>query len=99
MWIYAIYHKDDKDGSIICDPESVLKIWKTAFQSLFCEDHELEPNIEVKIRERMLDDSIYLKEMVMNDPLCEQLEMLNTNFTIEDVEKAIMNTKKVKQLG
>ena len=88
----------DKDGNIVCDPESVLKTWADDFKTLFSINTEPKPS-EAKIRERCLDDSLYLNELRMNDPLYEELEILNKGISIEEVRRAVMNTKKKKAVG
>ena len=89
----------DNNGNIICDLESVLKTWADDFKTLFSMNAEPKPNPESKIRERCLDDSLYLNELRMNDPLYEELEILNRGIDIEEVRRAVMNTKNKKAVG
>ena len=45
----------------------------------------LEENNEQKLRERLLDDSLYLNELIMQDPLYEDSLDLNRNIMIDEV--------------
>ena len=65
----------DKEGNTKCDPESVLNIWASEFKTLFSKtdnDQDIDTN-EYRIRERCLDDSLYLNELRMSDPLLSKL--------------------------
>ena len=50
-------------------------------------DNTIENNtktLENKVHDRMMDDSIYLHELTMHDPLFETGGLLNSNITIND---------------
>ena len=88
-------------GEIICDQESVLNKWKSEFEQLYNNQNinEHEVSLEYRIAKRMLDDSVYLKEQIMLDPLYETDEVLNANFTNKEIEIAISKAKLKKAVG
>ena len=47
----------------------------------------------------MMDDSIYLWEMDMKEPLYEANEILNVNLTEEEIRRAIRKAKPNKAAG
>ena len=89
----------DDDGNVICDKPYVLDKWKREFQTLFKEESEIEPKAEEKIMKRMLNDSIYLHEFRMSDPLFDETTELNRNIDLQEVKNAVMKTKKRKAVG
>ena len=88
----------DKDGQIVCDKESVLNIWKSSFESLF-QNKDIDESLESKVRARILDDSIYLNQLRMVDPLYEEISNLNRNIELEEVKKAVDKSKRRKAVG
>ena len=79
----------------------VLEKWKNDFKTLLnVTTVELEnTKLEDGIARRMMDDSIYLSEMVMKDPLYETNEIRNAKLTDKEIVRAIKNAKLNKSSG
>ena len=89
------------DGkTIICNKEQVLEHWKAEFYKLYNSSENTNTNNpDDGIIKRMIDDSLYLQELRMNDPLFEANLILEKNFTVEEVKKAVYKTKLRKAVG
>ena len=90
------------EGEVICDKPSVLNEWKKEFEKLFKAMPDGTNNdltIEEQIRSRIINDSLYLNEMRMADPLYEEVSNLNRNIELDEVRQAVNRTKLRKATG
>ena len=83
---------------IICDKPSVLNKWKGDIEKLFKND-DTGNNLDRKIRDCILNDSIYLKKIRMVDPLFEESTNFNRNIEMEEVRKAVMKANSHKAVS
>ena len=88
-------------GESVYDKVQVLKKWENDFKNLLNVSNNATDNLtlEGKIAKRMMDDSVYLNEMTMNDPLYESNDILNRNFTEDEVKIAVKKSKLNKSVG
>ena len=86
-------------GEIVCDQDFVLNTWKKDFHSLYNSNNEGKSTLESNVLNRMLNDSIYLKELTMNDPLYEPDNYLNADITLQEVKFVIKKAKLRKAVG
>ena len=82
-------------NEIVCDVETVLDSWEKSFSKLYSEpqfkSNETEAN-NLKI-------NIHMSEQIMLDPLYSQSNILNKDFTLDEIKSVVRKSKFRKAVG
>ena len=77
----------------------MLNVWRSEFFDLYNDSTDDNEHVDDSIKRRMLNDSIYLRELVMKDPLYESDVYLNAPITIREVRDVVQKAKLRKAVG
>ena len=86
------------DNTITSDPSIVLNTWQHEFSSLYSHGTESMENFDEEFYRNITHHKQNL-ENNLSDPLYEQNQQLNKNFTFTEVKNAVMKGKNKKATG